>query len=85
MARYLRASLPYSFPRAADQTDDHMTVEMWEDYKILKAPGLLPEWRKKWAAYLTAIKLRLGCRTGQFVVFCQLKKSGKHSAVVESL
>jgi hypothetical protein len=29
-----------------------MTAEMWEDYRIFKAAGLLHEWRKKWAAYL---------------------------------
>jgi len=29
-----------------------MTAEMWEDYIIFKAAGLLSEWRRKWAAYL---------------------------------
>jgi hypothetical protein len=28
-----------------------MTAEMWEDYRIFKAAGLLKEWRRKWAAY----------------------------------
>ena len=27
-------------------------AEMWEDYHIFKAACLLPEWRRKWAAYL---------------------------------
>ncbi len=30
----------------------HMTAEMWKDYKIFKAAGLLKEWREKWAGYL---------------------------------
>ena len=31
---------------------NRLTAEMWEDYRIFKAAGLLKEWRKKWAAYL---------------------------------
>ena len=31
---------------------NRMTAEMWEDYRIFKAAGLLHEWRRKWAAYL---------------------------------
>lgn len=31
-----------------------MTAEIWEDYKVFKAAGLLKEWLKKWAAYLPA-------------------------------
>jgi hypothetical protein len=31
---------------------NRMTAEMWKDYRIFKAAGLLSEWRKKWAAYL---------------------------------
>ena len=26
--------------------------ELWEDYRIFKAAGLLAEWRRKWRAYL---------------------------------
>ncbi|MHB9139417.1 MAG: hypothetical protein ACYC4Q_08440 [Victivallaceae bacterium] len=29
-----------------------LDAEMWEDYHIFKAAGLLKEWRRKWAAYL---------------------------------
>jgi hypothetical protein len=29
-----------------------LAAEMWEDYRIFKAAGLLKEWRRKWAAYL---------------------------------
>lgn len=29
-------------------------VEMWRDYRIFKAAGLLSEWRKKWGAILPA-------------------------------
>jgi len=31
---------------------NRMTAEMWEDYRIFKAAGLLKVWRRKWAAYL---------------------------------
>jgi len=31
------------------QTD---IAEMWKDYRVFKAAGLLSEWRKKWAYYL---------------------------------
>ena len=31
---------------------NRMTAEMWKDYRIFKAAGLLNEWRRKWAAYL---------------------------------
>lgn len=27
-------------------------AEMWKDYRVFKAAGLLSEWRKKWAYYL---------------------------------
>lgn len=27
-------------------------AEMWKDYSVFKAAGLLSEWRKKWAGYL---------------------------------
>jgi hypothetical protein len=27
-----------------------MTAEMWEDYRVFKAAGLLKEWCRKWAA-----------------------------------
>ena len=33
---------------------DRMNAEMWEDYSIFKAAGLLKEWRRKWAAYLSS-------------------------------
>jgi hypothetical protein len=29
-----------------------MNAEMWADYRVFKAAGLLSEWRRKWAAYL---------------------------------
>jgi hypothetical protein len=29
-----------------------ITAEIWKDYRVFKAAGLLDEWRKKWAAYL---------------------------------
>lgn len=28
------------------------TYEMWKDYRIFKAAGLLSEWRRKWNYYL---------------------------------
>lgn len=28
------------------------TAEMWEDYRVFKAAGLLHKWREKWAGYL---------------------------------
>lgn len=31
---------------------NNVTAEMWEDYRLFKAAGLLAEWRNKWAAYL---------------------------------
>ena len=31
---------------------DPLTAEMWEDYRIFKAAGLLKESRRKWAAYI---------------------------------
>jgi len=30
------------------------TAEMWKEYRIFKAAGLLAEWRKRWAWYLPA-------------------------------
>jgi hypothetical protein len=35
---------------------NRMTAELWEDYRIFKAAGLLHEWRRKWAAYLPSYK-----------------------------
>lgn len=32
-----------------------VTAEMWEDYRIFKAAGLLAEWREKWAWYLPSL------------------------------
>ena len=32
---------------------NRLTSEMWEDYRVFKAAGLLKEWRRKWAAYLS--------------------------------
>lgn len=31
------------------------TTEMWEDYRIFKAAGLLQKWREKWAGYLLPV------------------------------
>ena len=32
---------------------NRLTAEIWADYRAFKAAGLLKEWRRKWAAYLT--------------------------------
>ena len=51
-----------------------MTVEMWTDYRIFKAAGLLHEWRNKWAAYLPepeyASEQKTAGETGHFVALC---------------
>jgi hypothetical protein len=39
-----------TFPVQPIRPIDHITAEMWKDYRTFKAPGLLHDWRRKWAA-----------------------------------
>jgi hypothetical protein len=47
-----RPDTPQPIPAKPIRPPNSLTAEMWEDYRIFKAAGLLKEWRRKWAAYL---------------------------------
>jgi len=55
--RLVKAKRPVGKKEAARPapatTPRSMDGEMWEDYRVFKAAGLLAEWRRKWQANLS--------------------------------